>query len=63
MDMGYVQNSILTTHPFSTLLVTAFMLNVTVPVSIKYWKPYFEGAKQLKVSVGGNAFDLSKEDL
>jgi len=61
MDIGYVQNSILTTEAFYTLMVTAFMLNVAVPISIKLWKPYFEGNKTLQVSVGGKQYCLSKE--
>ncbi len=49
MDIGYVQNSIISTEAFYTLMATAFVLNVTVPVSIKLWKPYFEGSKNLKI--------------
>ncbi|PCI76433.1 MAG: cation/H(+) antiporter [SAR86 cluster bacterium] len=60
MDIGYVQNSILTTDAFYTLMVTAFMLNVAVPISIKIWKPYFEGGKQLKIKLGGREHFLSK---
>ena len=61
MDIGYVQNSILTTDAFYTLMVTAFMLNVAVPISIKLWKPYFEGSKTLKIKLGGKQYCLSKE--
>ena len=61
MDIGYVQNSILTTDAFYTLMVTAFMLNVAVPISIKLWKPYFEGSKALKLTLGGKQHCLSKE--
>ena len=49
IDIGYVQNSIITTEAFYTLMATCFVLNVTVPISIKLWKPYFEGSKQLKL--------------
>lgn len=61
MDIGYVQNSIITTEAFYTLMATAFVLNVTVPVSIKLWKPYFEGAKQLRVRIGGKEIWLSRQ--
>ncbi|GJM13349.1 MAG: sodium:proton antiporter [Pseudohongiella sp.] len=61
MDIGYVQNSILTTDAFYTLMVTAFMLNVAVPISIKLWKPYFEGSKTLKLKLGGKQHSLSNE--
>ena len=49
MDIGYVQNAIISTEAFYTLMATAFVLNVTVPVSIKLWKPYFTGEKQLVI--------------
>ncbi len=49
MDIGYVQNSIINTEAFYTLMATCFVLNVTVPLSIAAWKPFFEGTKQLRV--------------
>jgi Kef-type K+ transport system membrane component KefB len=49
MDIGYVQNSIISTEAFYTLMATCFVLNVSVPISIMLWKPYFEGAKRLKL--------------
>lgn len=41
MDIAYVQNNILTEVAFYTLMVSAFFLNIAVPLSIKLWKPYF----------------------
>ncbi|MCK5041091.1 MAG: cation:proton antiporter [Sphingomonadales bacterium] len=41
MDIAYVQNNILTDQAFYTLMVTAFFLNLAVPLGIKLWKPYF----------------------
>lgn len=38
MDIAYVQNNILSQHAFYTLMVTAFMLNIAVPLSIRRWK-------------------------
>jgi len=61
MDIGYVQNSIITTEAFYTLMATAFILNVAVPVSIKLWKPYFEGTKQLRLKLGGSSYCFSRE--
>ncbi|PCJ26882.1 MAG: cation/H(+) antiporter [SAR86 cluster bacterium] len=61
IDIGYVQNSIITTEAFYTLMATAFVLNVTVPVSIKLWKPYFEGKKKLIVRLGKKRLVLSKD--
>ena len=45
MDIAYVQNHIITTEVFYTLMVTAFALNVAVPLGIGFWKPYFLGEK------------------
>jgi Kef-type K+ transport system membrane component KefB len=42
MDIAYVQNSILTTEAFYTLMITAFWLNIAVPITIGLWKPYCE---------------------
>ncbi len=47
LDIAYVQHGILNTEAFFTLMVTAFWLNLAVPVTILLWKPYFEGEKQL----------------
>lgn len=41
MDIAYVQNSILSTEAFYTLMATAFILNILVPVTITFWKPYY----------------------
>ena len=38
LDIAYVQNAILNREAFYTLMVTAFLLNVAVPLSIQQWK-------------------------
>jgi Kef-type K+ transport system membrane component KefB len=40
LDIAYVENSILSTEAFYTLMFTAFWLNVSVPISISLWKRY-----------------------
>lgn len=60
MDIGYVQNHVITTDAFYTLMATAFFLNVSVPVLIKWWKPYFTGERRLAVGLGGRSLVLSK---
>ncbi len=62
LDIGYVQNAIFSTEAFYTLMFTAFWLNVAVPVSIKYWRPYFIGEKQLAVTVLGRHILLSNPE-
>jgi Kef-type K+ transport system membrane component KefB len=46
MDIAYVQNQILSTEAFYTLMFTAFWLNVAVPITITLWKPYYDRAEQ-----------------
>ncbi len=41
LDIAYVQNDVLSDAAFYTLMITAFFLNLAVPVSIKLWKPHF----------------------
>ncbi len=41
LDIAYVQNQVLTDQAFYTLAVTAFLLNIAVPLGIRLWKPYF----------------------
>jgi Kef-type K+ transport system membrane component KefB len=41
MDIAYVQHSILNAEAFFTLMMTAFCLNILVPVSIGLWRPVY----------------------
>lgn len=45
MDIAYVQNPILNEEAFFTLMITAFMLNIAVPVTISWWRPYYERSR------------------
>lgn len=45
MDIAYVQNAILPTEAFYTLMITAFFLNVAVPITIRWWRPYYMAAE------------------
>jgi Kef-type K+ transport system membrane component KefB len=42
MDIAYDQYHILTTQAFYTLMVTTFLLNVSVPLTIRWWKVKFK---------------------
>jgi Kef-type K+ transport system membrane component KefB len=42
MDIAYVENSVFSAEAFYTLMLTAFCLNVAVPISIRLWKPFYE---------------------
>lgn len=41
IDIAYVEHSILTTEAFYTLMLTMFMLNISVPLTIRWWKTRF----------------------
>lgn len=41
MDIAYIQNDILNDEAFYTLMFAAFWLNVALPVTIAWWKPYY----------------------
>lgn len=41
MDIAYIQNNVLTTEAFYTLMATAFWLNLAVPLTIAWWKPHY----------------------
>ena len=49
INIAFVQNQVIDTTQFYTLMFTAFLLNITVPISLKWWKPYYLGFKQLKI--------------
>jgi Kef-type K+ transport system membrane component KefB len=41
MDIAYVQHSILNEQAFFTLMATAFLLNILVPLTIGWWRPTY----------------------
>lgn len=45
IDIAYVQNNVFTVEVFSVLMVVAFWLNLAVPLSIRLWRPYYDGHK------------------
>ncbi len=42
MNIAFVQYQIFTLEVFYTLMITAFLLNITVPITIKLWKIKFK---------------------
>lgn len=52
MDIAYIQNNILSTEAFYTLMFTAFWLNVAVPVTITLWKPLYDRALEREAKPG-----------
>jgi Kef-type K+ transport system membrane component KefB len=49
INIAYTQNNIINLEQFYILICTVFLLNISVPVMIKLWKPYYLGTKTLKL--------------
>ncbi len=47
MNIAYIQHGLFTEEVFYTLMITIFWLNVAVPVTIRFWRPYYAGEKPL----------------
>ena len=48
IDIAYVQNKIMPVEAFYTLMLVAFMLNLSVPLTISWHKRYFNGLGEFK---------------
>ncbi|TNE58876.1 MAG: cation:proton antiporter [Alphaproteobacteria bacterium] len=57
MDIAYIQNQILNTEAFYTLMIAAFFLNVAVPVTIRLWRPHYDRQERLLREPGEPAGD------
>ena len=44
MDIAFVEHQIFTLETFYTLMLTAFLLNICVPLTIRWWKPRMPAA-------------------
>ncbi|MEO1922958.1 MAG: cation:proton antiporter, partial [Nautiliaceae bacterium] len=42
INIAYVQNHLITTEEFYTLMFTTFLLNISVPLLLKWYKPIYE---------------------
>ena len=49
LNISFVQEKIINFEQFNILVLTVFLLNISVPLTIKLWKPYYEGVKTLKL--------------
>ena len=47
MNIAYIQHGIFTEEVFYTLMIAIFWLNVAVPLTIRFWRPYYSGEKPL----------------
>ncbi len=51
MDIGYVDYQLFSQEVFYTLMFTSFALNFSVPICIRFWRPYFTGNKKILMRV------------
>ena len=49
INISYTENHIFDDAQFQTLIFATFLLNISVPLVINWWKPYYEGKKDLKL--------------
>lgn len=49
LNITYVQNRLLTAEQFYILMFVTFLLNISVPLTVRWWGPYFKGVKQMKI--------------
>ena len=49
IDIAYTENHLINIEQFYSLMITIFLLNITVPTLIKWWKPYYEGNKNFSL--------------
>jgi len=45
IDIAFVENKLINIEQFYSLMITIFLLNIAVPLLIKWWKPYYQGDK------------------
>ena len=51
LDIAYVQHNLINTEAFYTLMIRAFWLNVSVPLTISYWKPRCTGPPVVRLGI------------
>ena len=42
LDIAYIEHDIINKEAFYTLMFTAFWLNITLPLTIRFLKPYYQ---------------------
>ncbi len=49
IDIAYTEHHIFDQAQFYTLIFATFLLNISVPLLINWWKPFYDGTKRLEV--------------
>ncbi|MDH4944135.1 cation:proton antiporter [Sulfurimonas sp. C5] len=48
IDIAFVNEHLIDLKQFDILILTIFLLNITAPMVIKWWEPYYMGRKELE---------------
>ncbi len=59
INLAYTEHHIISDAQFSTLIFTLFLLNISVPLMIKWWKPYY--LKEKEFTLLGRGVELFKK--
>jgi len=62
LNLAYLTNPIISEEMFFTLTLSAMMLNITVPIAIAWYKPYYMGIKGLFLRPSSGQGALTKHD-
>lgn len=49
INIAFVQEKIITEEQFYTLMFTTFLLNISVPIMLKRWEPFYNWKKKLSI--------------
>ncbi len=49
IDIAFVNEHLIDLKQFDTLILTIFLLNIAVPLVIKWWEPYYRGHQELHI--------------
>jgi len=49
INIAFVQEKIINEEQFYILMFTTFLLNISVPIMLKIWEPYYKWKKKLKI--------------
>jgi len=68
LNIAYVENKVMNQKCFYVLMITCFLLNITVPLVIAVWRPYYLGEKKIdciqgeEYQKGGMGLDKGEDD-
>jgi len=61
LEIAYVQTKVISIDAFYTLMITCFLLNIAVPLTIRWWKVKFGSGEQYQ-NLGDNTINESQDN-